>query len=279
MIQKRLVLGLIILICLLMLVGLAFIFSDRNENAVKDTEAVKSEDTANNGNTVESGNTADNKNVVEKETTATDENSAKTISSNEMGVHDGYNYELWKDRGTTNMTLNSGGAFSCQWSNINNALFRKGKKFDSTQTYKQLGDISVNYAADYQPNGNSYLCVYGWSVSPLVEFYIVDSWGSWRPPGAASIDTITVDGGSYDIYQTTRTNQPSIQGTATFNQYWSVRQSKRTSGTISVSEHFKKWESLGMPLGKMYEVALTVEGYQSSGSADVTSNTLTISGK
>ncbi len=56
-----------------------------------------------------------------------------------------------------------------------------------------------------------------------------------------------------------RINQPSIIGIATFKQYWSVRQTKRTSGTVSVSEHFKKWESLGMPMGKMYETALTVE--------------------
>ncbi|TLF60022.1 glycoside hydrolase family 11 protein, partial [Bacillus spizizenii] len=61
--------------------------------------------------------------------------------------------------------------------------------------------------------------------------------------------------------------------------YWSVRQTKRTSGTVSVSEHFKKWESLGMPMGKMYETALTVEGYQSNGSANVSTNVLTIGGK
>jgi endo-1,4-beta-xylanase len=203
---------------------------------------------------------------------------ATTITSNQTGTQDGYYYELWKDSGTTSMTLNSGGAFSATWSNINNALFRKGKKFDRTQTYQQIGNISVNYSANYQPNGNSYLCVYGWTVDPLVEYYIVDSWGSWRPPGATSKGTFTVDGGTYDIYETTRTNQPSIIGNATFEQYWSVRTSKRTSGTISVSEHFKKWESLGMRMGKFDEVSLTVEGYQSSGSADVTTNVLTIGG-
>ena len=203
---------------------------------------------------------------------------AQTIYNNETGVHDGYNYELWKDSGNTSMTLNSGGTFSCQWSNINNALFRKGKKFNETQTHQQIGNISVTYGCDYQPNGNSYLCVYGWTSDPLVEYYIVDSWGSWRPPGATSKGTITVDGGTYDIYETTRVNQPSIKGTATFQQYWSVRTSKRTSGTISVSEHFKAWENRGMRLGKMYEVALTVEGYQSSGSANVYSHTLNIGG-
>lgn len=201
-----------------------------------------------------------------------------TITSNQTGVHDGYNYELWKDSGNTRMTLNSGGTFYCEWSNINNALFRKGKKFDETKTHQQLGNISVNYGCNYQPNGNSYLCVYGWTVDPLVEYYIVDSWGSWRPPGATSKGTITVDGGTYDIYETTRTNQPSIKGTATFQQYWSVRTSKRTSGTISVSQHFNAWENRGMRLGKMYEVALCVEGYQSSGNADVYSNTINVGG-
>lgn len=203
---------------------------------------------------------------------------ARTLSSNETGTHGGYDYEYWKDTGNGSMTLKDGGAFSCQWSNINNALFRKGKKFNETQTHQQIGNISVTYGCDYQPNGNSYLCVYGWTSDPLVEYYIVDSWGSWRPPGATSKGTITVDGGTYDIYETTRVNQPSIKGTATFQQYWSVRTSKRTSGTISVSEHFKAWENRGMRLGKMYEVALTVEGYQSSGSANVYSHTLNIGG-
>ncbi|TYQ12691.1 UNVERIFIED_CONTAM: endo-1,4-beta-xylanase [Acetivibrio alkalicellulosi] len=201
-----------------------------------------------------------------------------TITENEIGTHGGYDYEYWVDNGTGSMTLKDGGTFSCQWSNINNILFRKGRKFDETQTHQQIGNISVTYGVDYHPNGNSYLCVYGWTVDPLVEFYIVDSWGSWRPPGATSKGTINVDGGTYDIYETTRTQQPSIKGTATFQQYWSVRTSKRNSGTISVSQHFAAWENRGMRMGKMYEVALTIEGYQSSGRADVYSNTITIGG-
>lgn len=201
---------------------------------------------------------------------------ATTITDNANGKIDGYDYELWKDNGTTSMTLNGGGAFSCQWSNINNALFRTGKKYNETQTHQQLGNISINYACNYQPNGNSYLSVYGWTVDPLVEYYIVESWGSWRPPGSTSKGTITVDGATYDLYETTRVNQPSIKGTATFQQYWSVRTSKRTSGTISVSDHFKAWESRGMKMGKMYEVSFVVEGYQSSGKADVTTMTINV---
>ena len=198
------------------------------------------------------------------------------IYNNETGTHGGYDYELWKDYGNTMMELNDGGTFSCQWSNIGNALFRKGRKFNSDKSYQEIGEIIVDYGCQYNPSGNSYLCVYGWTRYPLVEYYIVDSWGSWRPPGATPKGTITVDGGTYDVYETTRVNQPSIDGTTTFQQYWSVRTSKRTSGTISVTEHFRQWERMGMQMGKMYEVALTVEGYQSSGSANVYKNDIRI---
>lgn len=201
-----------------------------------------------------------------------------TYYDNKTGNEDGYDYELWKDRGNTSMTLNGNGEFSCSWSNINNALFRKGRKFDSTQTYQQIGNISIDYGVNYQPNGNSYLCVYGWMKNPLVEYYIVESWGTWRPPGTTSMGSITVDGGTYDVYQSDRINQPSIEGNTTFKQYWSVRRSKKTSGTITVSDHFRAWERMGLRMGKMYEVALNIEGYQSSGTADVYKNVIHIGG-
>lgn len=111
---------------------------------------------------------------------------ATTLYNNSTGNENGYDYELWKDYGNTSMTLNGNGNFSCQWSNIGNALFRKGKKFDSTKTYQQIGNITCDYGCNYSPNGNSYLCVYGWTKDPLIEYYIVDSWGSWRPPGGTS---------------------------------------------------------------------------------------------
>lgn len=201
---------------------------------------------------------------------------AQTIYDNEIGIQDDYSYELWKDYGTTSMTLNGGGTFSCQWSDIGNALFRKGVKFDNTKTYQQIGNIYIDYGCNFQPDGNAYLCVYGWCTEPLVEYYIVESWGAWRPPGAESKGFIAVDEGTYEIYETIRIEQPSIQGNTTFKQYWSVRTLQRTSGTISVTEHFKAWESLGMPMGKIYETALNVEGYQSNGWAEVYENTITI---
>ena len=209
---------------------------------------------------------------------ATKADAATVLYNNATGYEGNYAYELWKDYGDTSMTLKGNGLFECWWENIGNVLFRKGVKWDCTKTYSQLGNITCTYGVDYQPNGNSYLCVYGWCRNPLVEYYIVDCWGTWRPPGATSKGTITVDGATYDVYETTRVNQPSIDGNTTFQQYWSVRQSKRTSGTISVTEHFKAWERMGMKMGLMYEAAFNVEGYQSSGWADVYKLDITVGG-
>lgn len=196
--------------------------------------------------------------------------SAQTLTGTQTGSQGGYTYEFWKDNntGTGSMTLGEGGDFTCNWSNISNILFRKGLR-------PGIKNQVITYSANYNPNGNSYLAVYGWTKNPLVEYYIVESWGSWRPPGGNAKTTINVDGDKYDIYETTRVNQPSIEGNSTFQQFWSVRQAKRADGTIHCEKHFNTWDSLGMKMGSMYEVSFVVEGYQSSGSADVKMSMLT----
>lgn len=190
------------------------------------------------------------------------------LTSNKTGKYDSVDYEFWKDsKGSATMTVKDNGAFTCKWNNINNVLFRTGKKFGKiNKSWNIYGNIVLNYICNnYKPSGNSYLAVYGWSTDPLIEYYIVDNWGTWKPPGNhKSNGQINIDGAVYDVYESTRINQPSIDGKKTFQQYWSVRSEKRNSisinSTISVSEHFKAWESLGMKLGYLYEVSLVVEG-------------------
>jgi endo-1,4-beta-xylanase len=99
------------------------------------------------------------------------------------------------------------------------------------------GDEVFTYIADYGADGTSFLGIYGWLQNPLVEYYIVDSWGGGRPPDnrGEHLGTVESDGGTYDVYLTQQVDKPSIeQGVTTFYQYWSVRTSERTSGVISV---------------------------------------------
>jgi len=185
--------------------------------------------------------------------------------TSQSGTKDGFYWQFWADT-NSGVTFNNGagGQYSVQWgSGSGNLVVGKGWNPGSAK--------NITFTGTYSPNGNSYLSVYGWTRNPLVEYYIVENFGTYNPSsGAQKKGTATIGGAVYDLYVSTRTNQPSIDGTSTFQQYWSVRQQKRSSGTVDAGAHFQAWSQQNMKLGTHNYVIVATEGYHSSGSASIT---------
>ncbi|KAK5722697.1 hypothetical protein LTR15_005929 [Elasticomyces elasticus] len=188
---------------------------------------------------------------------------ARAGTPSSVGYNNGYYYSWWTDNGgTATYSMGSGSQYAVSWSNTGNFVGGKGWNVGTGRT--------INYGGRFSPNGNAYLTVYGWTHNPLIEYYIVENYGTYNPGSDKQLKgTFYQDGSNYNVYQAQRTNQPSIEGTKTFQQYWSIRQNKRSSGSVNVGAHFNKWASLNMGLGSQDYQILATEGYQSSGSSEI----------
>jgi len=199
-----------------------------------------------------------------------------------------YGYEMWTQGGNNNKLIwfgpdqRGGAAFRAEWNDADDFLGRVGYWWGNGGKYTEYKNMYADF--DYTRSGRgtagdySYIGIYGWARNPaaenaedkLIEYYIVEDWfgNRWQndntpittsTTGGSVLGSFTVDGAVYNVIRNIRVQKPSIDGTKTFVQYFSIRQTPRQSGTISITEHFRQWESMGLRLGNMYEAKFLVE--------------------
>ncbi|KAJ5969760.1 hypothetical protein N7501_006008 [Penicillium viridicatum] len=190
----------------------------------------------------------------------------RALTTSKQGTSDdGYFYSFWTNGGGSVSYENGAtGQYSVTWKNCDSFTSGKGWATGSAR--------NIKFSGSFKPSGNAYLAVYGWTTSPLVEYYIMENYGEYNPGSSMTFKgTVTSDGSVYDIYTHKQVNQPSIEAdSSTFDQYWSIRRNKRSSGTVTTANHFNAWSKLGMGMGSHGYQIVSTEGYKSSGSSSIT---------
>ena len=194
---------------------------------------------------------------------------ATQYCSNSTGGSNGSYYQMWTaGQGSACISLNSATSYTSQWSGIGDFVAGVGWKPGSTSRV-------INYTGSLNANGGTnLLSLYGWSTNPLVEYYVIDGYVGSPNYSGQNMGTMTSDGGTYTIIKHQQVNQPCITGNScTFWQYLAIRNSPRTSGTITFSNFVNAWASHGMNLGsRNYEIMATEAWGGGSGNSSVTLN-------
>ncbi|GAB1316873.1 Endo-1,4-beta-xylanase [Madurella fahalii] len=183
------------------------------------------------------------------------------------GTSGGFFYYFWSDN-VEPVTYNNheGGRYTVKWGDgTGNFVAGKGWNSESVDTLK-----TVVYNGTWSTTGNAYLSLYGFTSNPMVEYYILENYGSYDPSTTAEKKgSVTSDGEVYNIH-TRRFILQDLEGARLIHQVLSIRQTKRTAGTITPKNHFDAWRNLNVTLGKHDFAVLATEGYRSSGEADIT---------
>ncbi|KAK4140746.1 concanavalin A-like lectin/glucanase domain-containing protein [Dichotomopilus funicola] len=171
----------------------------------------------------------------------------------------GYYFQNWSEGGSNIQCNNGQGAsYTANWNSQGGFVCGKGWSYG--------GERTITYSGTYNATGPGYLAVYGWTRNPLIEYYIIESHADLAPNEPWTLlGEFSSEEGDYELYSATRVNKPSIEGTRTFQQFWSVRKEQRVGGTVTTKTHFDEWAKVGLRLGSHDYSIIATEGYTANG--------------
>ena len=220
------------------------------------------------------------------------EETAETkFNDSASGIKNGYYYNVSRfkmfgsesDDDEIFMETLQGGNFRCSWNSHENCSFERGLQYYNSENmtkyprYYNGEELTLEYSAEYKPEGSSVAGVSGWCNTNKYNFFIVDAYKDWSVPETASfLGSVSIEDGIYDMY----TEEGFF-----YNKIWSVRRENKLvsgsviEGTVPVSKHFYAWTKYGLGVIDPDCVKFAVAGYGSAGTAEVTKNIVKIDGE
>jgi len=204
-------------------------------------------------------------------------------------IHNWNNVTLQQTgQGTSGRIVNSGGmtdvTFNLATGNIN-ALWTTAQAGNLHNNLHGLGwrqgspnrSIGYNVGVLEHTSGHQGMTIaayYGWTRSPLVEWYVIDNWLNHRSTPGNLLGTFTSDGGTYEVWRHDRVGH-HINGYGAFTQLKSVRTQVAplgTNRTITFRNHVDAWAGFGLNLlnADWYYQVFLIEGWESDGRGNAT---------
>lgn len=183
---------------------------------------------------------------------------ALTVQSSNAttGTDHGFFWQNFVSGGSSTITFPNAnqfpGNFAVSYSNVGDVVAGKGWNPGTVRVVGyNVGSISGSF---------NNLSVYGWTVNPLIEYYVCE-FGSVAVN--SPLGTIQSDGHTYTVYKNLRQNAPSIQGTATFNQFLSNWGGSSTgqNHAVTLANHFNFWKAHLGSMGTFNLQILEIEGF------------------
>ncbi|MBO4713043.1 MAG: glycoside hydrolase family 11 protein [Fibrobacter sp.] len=173
-------------------------------------------------------------------------NNTAPISRTQLG------YSLWfaesNDSNDKSLTYHDNGLFKAEWNDTQDFWARVGLTYDATNgirhDYKKLS-LSYNYTKTVE-SGSVFIGVYGWTVNPAGEFFIVDDWIAQIDEAhvGRKFGEYEVDGSKYAVYALMTDEGESWRGYPYRVMFTSVRETPRECGYIDITAHFNKFDEL-----------------------------------